>query len=78
MSLVGPRPKTPNYVDSYHVPDHPEQATTKPGVTGWAQANGSSDPKTELANDLYYIKNRSLKLDLLILVRTIKRALARY
>lgn len=72
MSLVGPTPKTPrvqellNEVD----PGYRERATIKPGITGWAQVNDTFGMESIVANDTYYFNNRSFKLDLLILVRT--------
>jgi sugar transferase (PEP-CTERM system associated) len=79
MSFVGPRPERPFFVDELRkqIPFYMERLLVKPGLTGWAQINyqyGSSveDALTKLQHDLYYIKNLSIWLDLLILVRTIK------
>ena len=79
MSFVGPRPERPFFVDELRkqIPYYMERLLVKPGLTGWAQINyqyGSSveDAVTKLQFDLYYIKNLSIWLDLLILVRTIK------
>jgi len=79
MSFVGPRPERPFFVDELRkqIPYYMERLLVKPGLTGWAQINyqyGSSveDALTKLQFDLYYIKNLSLWLDLLILARTIK------
>ena len=79
MSLVGPRPERPEFVESLResVPYYSERHTVKPGVTGWAQlryAYGSSveDAIEKLQFDLYYIKNQSLMLDLIILLQTVE------
>jgi sugar transferase (PEP-CTERM system associated) len=77
MSLVGPRPEQPMFVAtlSQQIRYYDERHRVKPGITGWAQLNyryGASvdDARVKLAYDLYYIKNFSLLLDLLILVQT--------
>lgn len=79
MSLVGPRPERPFFVEELRkqIPYYMERLIVKPGLTGWAQINyqyGSSveDAVTKLQYDLYYIKNLSIWLDLLILLRTVK------
>jgi lipopolysaccharide/colanic/teichoic acid biosynthesis glycosyltransferase len=79
MSFIGPRPERPFFVDELRkqIPYYMERLIVKPGLTGWAQINyqyGSSveDALTKLQYDLYYIKNLSIWLDLMILVRTIK------
>ncbi|MBP0445141.1 exopolysaccharide biosynthesis polyprenyl glycosylphosphotransferase [Roseomonas sp. SSH11] len=79
MALVGPRPERPAFVAQLEqvIPHYAERAMVKPGVTGWAQVNfpyGSSveDAREKLAYDLYYVKRRSLFLDLLIVVATVR------
>jgi len=79
MSLVGPRPERPFFVDSLQreIPYYGERHCAKPGITGWAQINypyGSSteDAKEKLSYDLYYVKNRSLFLDIIILLQTVR------
>jgi lipopolysaccharide/colanic/teichoic acid biosynthesis glycosyltransferase len=79
MSLVGPRPERPHFVEqlSRAIPFYRQRSYVKPGVTGWAQINfpyGASieDAREKLAYDLYYIKNRSLLLDAAVLVSTIR------
>jgi sugar transferase (PEP-CTERM system associated) len=79
MSFVGPRPERPFFVDELRrqIPYYMERLLVKPGITGWAQINyqyGSSveDALTKLQYDLYYIKNLSIYMDLMILLRTIK------
>lgn len=84
MSLVGPRPERPHFVEQLAtvIPFYRERARVKPGITGWAQVNypyGASieDAREKLSYDLYYLKNRGLLLDLLILVSTIRVILFR-
>jgi exopolysaccharide biosynthesis polyprenyl glycosylphosphotransferase len=79
MSLVGPRPERPAFVEqlSRAIPHYDDRAVVRPGITGWAQVNypyGASveDARMKLAYDLYYVKHRSLFLDLLILVATVR------
>ena len=79
MSLVGPRPERPEFVDSLRasIPYYSERHTVKPGVTGWAQlryAYGSSaeDAVEKLQYDLYYVKNQSLMLDVMIILQTVE------
>ena len=77
MSFVGPRPERPYFVNELAraIPYYLERHAIKPGITGWAQVNypyGASldDAKEKLAYDLFYLKNRSLFLDFIILIRT--------
>ena len=77
MSFVGPRPERPEFVVdlSDRIPYYEERHHMKPGITGWAQLcypYGSSerDALEKLQYDLYYVKNYSLFLDFLILLRT--------
>ena len=77
MSLVGPRPERPEFVRELarRIPYYDERHRVKPGVTGWAQLcypYGSSehDAMEKLQYDLYYVKNHSFLLDLLILLQT--------
>ncbi len=78
MSLVGPRPERPYFVEQLtkEIPFYAVRHSVKPGVTGWAQVSyqyGSSQEDTvqKLQYDLYYVKNHSLFLDLVILFETI-------
>lgn len=79
MSFVGPRPERPQFVTQLTaaIPFFSQRHVLKPGVTGWAQVNQSyaatvEDAVEKLQYDLYYIKNLSLWLDLLILFETVK------
>jgi lipopolysaccharide/colanic/teichoic acid biosynthesis glycosyltransferase len=79
MSFVGPRPERPYFVKelSSHIPFYANRHSVKPGITGWAQINypyGASvkDAREKLQYDLYYAKNHSLFLDLIILVQTVQ------
>lgn len=78
MSLVGPRPERPYFVDQLtkQIPFYAVRHSVKPGVTGWAQVRyhyGASveDSAAKLQYDLYYVKNHSLTLDLVVLLETI-------
>lgn len=77
MSFVGPRPERPEFVDDLakKIPYYHERHRVKPGITGWAQIcypYGASerDAKEKLQYDLYYVKNYSMFLDLIILLQT--------
>ena len=79
MSFIGPRPERPHFVEklSEVVPHYRDRAWVKPGLTGWAQVNfpyGASieDARVKLSYDLYYVKHRSLLLDALILIATVR------
>ncbi len=76
MSLVGPRPERPGFVQQHlaGVPGYAERFAAPPGLTGLAQVNGEyhSSPENKLRYDLAYIANHSLWLDLSILVRTVR------
>jgi sugar transferase (PEP-CTERM system associated) len=82
MSLVGPRPERPEFVAALaeKIPYYVERHCVKPGITGWAQlcypyGSSEQDALEKLQYDLYYIKNNSLLLDLVILVQTAEVAL---
>jgi lipopolysaccharide/colanic/teichoic acid biosynthesis glycosyltransferase len=76
MSLVGPRPERPGFVERFlaDVPGYVERFAVAPGLTGLAQVNGDyfSSAQNKLRYDLAYIANWSLWLDLSILFRTVK------
>lgn len=79
MSIVGPRPERPEFVDllAEHLPFYQRRHLVAPGVTGWAQVMfpyGASvdDAREKLQYDLYYLKNRSVYLDLKVMFKTIR------
>jgi lipopolysaccharide/colanic/teichoic acid biosynthesis glycosyltransferase len=79
MSFVGPRPEREFFVQQLEekVPYYGERFNVKPGITGWAQVSygygASVDDAIEKLNyDLFYIKNLTFLLDLLIMIRTVK------
>jgi sugar transferase (PEP-CTERM system associated) len=78
MSLVGPRPERPYFVEqlTQEIPYYALRHSVKPGVTGWAQVRypyGATvqDSQEKLQYDLYYIKNHTLFLDLVVLMETV-------
>lgn len=78
MSFVGPRPERPEFIEQLieKIPFYKERLLVKPGLTGWAQINfpyasSVEDSVKKLQYDLYYIKHRSLLLDLSIILKTI-------
>ncbi|MFM2118987.1 MAG: hypothetical protein RL722_455 [Pseudomonadota bacterium] len=84
MSMVGPRPERPSFVTQLReqIPYYDLRHTVKPGLTGWAQvryAYGASleDAKRKHQFDLYYVKNNSLLLDLMVLIETVSVVLFR-
>ena len=79
MSFIGPRPERPHFVEqlSEVIPHYRERNRVKPGLTGWAQVNfpyGASveDARAKLSYDLYYVKNRTPILDVMILLATVR------
>lgn len=79
MKFVGPRPERPHFVKELarQIPYYDLRHTVRPGLTGWAQvkfayAASVGDAKEKLEYDLFYIKNASFWLDMLILFRTVK------
>nr|WP_294776171.1 sugar transferase [uncultured Flavobacterium sp.] len=74
MSLIGPRPLLPSYLE-YYTPFQNRRHEVKPGITGWAQVNGrnaiSWDQKFEL--DVWYVDHISLLLDLRIMIKTFQK-----
>lgn len=79
MGFVGPRPERPEFVEwlTKELPYYPVRNAVRPGITGWAQirykyGNTVEDAKQKLQYDLYYIKNVSIGLDVLIMFQTIK------
>lgn len=76
MSFIGPRPDTIDWLGKYSKEER-EILTVKPGVTGYNQAyyRNSVDGATKLKNDIYYVKNMSLTLDIKILIKTVQTVL---
>jgi len=88
ISLIGPRPETPELAKAYEeeIPYYNIRHLIKPGLSGWAQIYQENPPKygvdfnntkDKLSYDLYYVKNRSMVLDLNIALKTIKDLLSR-
>jgi sugar transferase (PEP-CTERM system associated) len=84
MSFVGPRPERPEFVSELteKIPFYGQRHVLKPGLTGWAQVRytyGASveDAIEKLQYDLYYIKNLSIALDIVIMLETIKTVILR-
>jgi exopolysaccharide biosynthesis polyprenyl glycosylphosphotransferase len=78
MSVVGPRPEQPHYVEELRksIPYYNTRLSVRPGLTGWAQVNfgygsGVEGARIKLSYDLYYIKRQSVALDMLIIARTV-------
>jgi sugar transferase (PEP-CTERM system associated) len=84
MAFVGPRPERPEFVEwlNREIPYYSLRHLVRPGITGWAQirykyGNTLADAKEKLQYDLFYIKNASIGLDVLIMFQTIKILLLR-
>ena len=85
MSFVGPRPEQPSIIEKLElvIPFYKERMLVNPGLTGWDQVSGEyhspseEDTLKKLQYDLYYIKNRSLYLDISILLKTISVVLTK-
>ncbi|MCH7870612.1 MAG: sugar transferase, partial [Planctomycetes bacterium] len=88
LSLIGPRPEIPCLVELYeqNIPYYNVRHLIKPGLSGWAQIHQGNPPKfgvqydeteLKLSYDFYYIKNRSLLVDLKIALLTVKTLLSR-
>jgi lipopolysaccharide/colanic/teichoic acid biosynthesis glycosyltransferase len=88
MSLIGPRPEFPALVAEYakQIPYYNLRHLVKPGISGWAQLYHHTDPhhaadvaetRNKLSYDLYYLKHRSLLLDITIALKTVRRILMR-
>lgn len=84
LSIVGPRPERPEFIEllTQHIPFYRERLLVKPGLSGWAQLKGPAyggsveESLEKVKYDLYYIKHRSLMLDINIILKTIKVVLS--
>jgi lipopolysaccharide/colanic/teichoic acid biosynthesis glycosyltransferase len=88
LSLIGPRPELPSGVELYdaNIPYYSVRHLVKPGLSGWAQLYHDNHPhhaaaveatKEKLSYDLYYIKHRSLTLDIIVTLKTLKKLFTR-
>ncbi len=88
LSLIGPRPELPQFVEQYEsaIPFYSIRHLITPGLSGWAQLYHTSPPKFSLSHedtamklsyDLYYLKNRSFVLDITIALKTIRELVSR-
>ncbi len=88
LSLIGPRPEAPTLVSLYekNIPFYGVRHLIKPGLSGWAQIYHHNDPhhaveveatREKLSHDLYYLKHRSLTLDVVIVLKTLKKLITR-
>ena len=88
LSLIGPRPETPSLVALYEkeIPHYNMRHLIKPGISGWAQLYHDNHPhhssdveatREKLSYDFYYLKHRSLTLDAIIVLKTLKKLLVR-
>ena len=78
MSLVGPRPERPQYVEKFkeEIPRYMIKHQVRPGLTGWAQINGyrgDTSIRKRIEYDIYYIENWSMSFDFKIMFLTIFR-----
>lgn len=75
MSLIGPRPERPEFVQKFikEIPRYKERFKVKSGLTGLAQVEGGYEltPREKLIKDIYYIENKSFWLDFLIIIKTV-------
>ena len=84
MSLIGPRPERPSFVEqlTQQIPFYGQRHVVKPGLTGWAQVRYSygasvEDAVEKMQYDLFYVKNLSMRFDLVIAFETVKTVLLR-
>lgn len=75
MSVIGPRPERPFFTIEFNrkIPGFINRLRVKPGLTGWAQVNGGYNitPEEKFKLDMYYIENRCIGMDLLIMLKTL-------
>jgi len=77
MSVVGPRPERPYYVEQFRdeIPKYMVKHHVRPGITGWAQSNGlrgDTSIEERIKHDIFYIENWSLLFDIRIIFKTIR------
>ncbi|GAE09689.1 capsular polysaccharide biosynthesis protein [Paenibacillus sp. JCM 10914] len=77
MSVVGPRPERPYYVEQFkeEIPKYMVKHHVRPGITGWAQSNGlrgDTSIEDRIKHDIFYIENWSILFDIKIIFRTIR------
>ncbi|MGK2877505.1 MAG: sugar transferase [Solirubrobacterales bacterium] len=79
VTLVGPRAARPQRLSELErdIPFYGRRNMLRPGLTGWAQLHDSSDPETELSNDLFYLKHQSLMLYVYVVMATLWRPISR-
>jgi putative colanic acid biosynthesis UDP-glucose lipid carrier transferase len=82
MSIVGPRPERPMFVNEFKntIPYYMKKHLVKGGITGWAQVNGyrgDTDLNTRIEYDLFYIENWSIFLDIKIIFLTLSKLFSR-
>ncbi|AFK61424.1 sugar transferase [Advenella kashmirensis WT001] len=85
MSLIGPRPEQPSFVEQFDelIPFYSYRHVLKPGITGWAQVRSGyaadvDETQIKIEHDFYYIKNASFALDIYIIFLTVKTMLTGY
>src|SRR5690625_2407638 len=82
MSLIGPRPEQPDFVEQFdkEIPFYSYRHVVKPGISGWARvrqgyADNSADTQVKIEHDFFYIKNYSIRLDVFIVLLTLRTML---
>jgi O-antigen biosynthesis protein WbqP len=78
INFIGPRPALHNQTDLISERSRLGISVLKPGITGWAQVNGRDNisEKQKIEFDYYYLKNKSLKLNLIIVIKTFYKVIA--
>lgn len=78
MALVGPRPLLPEYLP-YYTEEENHRHDVRPGISGWAQVNGRNNVlwNEKLAMDIWYVNHVSLKIDIHVIIKTIKSVILR-
>jgi lipopolysaccharide/colanic/teichoic acid biosynthesis glycosyltransferase len=79
MSIVGPRPEQPKFVEQFteEIPYYPRRLKVRPGITGWWQVKygphvlDKEEIENRLKDDFYYIEHMSIKFDIEIVIRTV-------